>query len=491
MFRKVLVANRGEIAVRVMRACRELGIHTVAAYSEADKRAFFALYADEAYYLGPAPAKDSYLNIDKVIQVAKMSGADAIHPGYGFLAENPEFARACEREHIVFIGPRSQTIEAMGSKIRAREIMADAGVPIVPGTGAISDPMEAANAARDIGYPVLVKASAGGGGIGMRVVENRRELRQAIEQAQSTARSAFAEPTVYIEKYVPHPRHIEFQILGDDYGKIVHLGERECSIQRRHQKVIEEAPSPIMTTELRDKMAAAALKAARAVDYVNAGTVEFIYSEGNFYFLEMNTRLQVEHAITEILTGIDLVQAQIRIAAGDRLGLRQEEIQQNGWALECRVCAEDPLANFTPTPGTIRGYRSPGGIGVRVDSGIHMGYPIPPYYDSLISKLVVYGRNRNEVLERTRRALFEYVILGVVTNIPFLKAVIENEDFRLGNISTHFIGEHPELFADVERIVNERSLGGIFAALRSNQSTAAASAAVSAFLAVEEKAQKV
>lgn len=491
MFRKVLIANRGEIAVRVMRGCRELGIPTVAIYSEADKRAFFALYAEEAEYLGPAPAKDSYLNIEKIIGIAKKTGADAIHPGYGFLAENAEFARVCEREGITFIGPRSETIDAMGSKIRAREIMAKAGVPVVPGTGAISNPTEAADAAREIGYPVMIKASAGGGGIGMRVVEDRRELLNAFEHAQSTAQSAFGEATVFLEKYVRNPRHIEFQVLGDDYGKIIHLAERECSIQRRHQKVIEESPSPIMTPELRERMGAAALKAARAVDYINAGTVEFIYSEGDFYFLEMNTRLQVEHPITEVLTGVDLVKAQIKIATGERLELRQEDIHQNGWAMECRVCAEDPLANFTPTPGSIRGYRSPGGIGIRVDSGVHMGYPIPPYYDSLISKLVVYGRDRQEVLERARRALFEYVILGVTTNLSFLKAVIENEDFRRGDYTTHFIEEHPELMGDVTRISGERSLGGIFAALKSNQSIAAISAAVSAFLATEEKLQKV
>lgn len=490
MFKKVLVANRGEIAVRIMRACRELGVSTVGVYSEADRRAFFALYADEAHPLGPAPAKDSYLNIDKIISIAKQSGADAIHPGYGFLAENANFARACEEAGIVFVGPSSEIISAMGSKVRAREIMSQAGVPVVPGTGAISDPVKAAEAAREIGYPVLIKASAGGGGIGMRVVEDTRELLHAIEHTQSSALSAFGEPTVYIEKYVRHPRHIEFQVLGDHQGNLIHLCERECSIQRRHQKVIEESPSPVMTPDLRAEMADAALRAARAVNYTNAGTVEFIYSQGKFYFLEMNTRLQVEHALTEVLTGVDLVKAQIQIAAGEPLTLRQEDIRQHGWALECRVCAEDPLANFTPTPGTIRGYRSPGGIGVRVDSGVHMGYPIPPYYDSLISKLVVYGRDRREVLERTRRALFEYVILGVTTNLPFLKAVIENKDFQSGDYSTHFIEEHPDLISDVERITGERSLGAIFAAIKNNHSVAAISAAVAAYLADERK-QKV
>ncbi|MDP2935910.1 MAG: acetyl-CoA carboxylase biotin carboxylase subunit [Dehalococcoidia bacterium] len=485
MFKKVLVANRGEIAVRIMRACKELGIPTAAVYSDADKKAFFALYADEAFYLGPAPSKDSYLNIEKILRVARESGADAIHPGYGFLAENAGFARACEGAGFTFIGPRSETLDEMGSKVRAREIMAKAGVPVVPGTGAISDPVEAADSAREIGYPVMIKASAGGGGIGMRVVEDRRELLNAIEQAQSTAMSAFGDPAVFIEKYIQHPRHIEFQVLGDSHGQLIHLGERECSIQRRHQKVIEESPSPAMTPQLRERMAAAALKAARSVGYVNAGTVEFIYSNGEFYFLEMNTRLQVEHGLTELLTGVDLVQAQIRVAAGLPLGLRQEDIHHSGWALECRVCAEDPLANFTPTPGTIRGYRSPGGIGIRVDSGVHMGYPIPPYYDSLISKLLVYGRDRKEVLERTRRALFEYVILGVVTNLPFLKAVVEHEEFQTGDYSTHFIEDHPELIESVKRIKNERSLGGIFAALSNTRSIAAISGAVSAYLKME------
>lgn len=490
MFKKVLIANRGEIAVRVMRACRELGVGTTAVYSEADRRAFFALYADEAHFLGPAPARESYLNVEKIIAIAKLAGVDAIHPGYGFLSENAEFARACEAEGIAFIGPTSGIISAMGSKIRAREIMAGAGVPVVPGTGAISDPVKAAAAAREIGYPVLIKASAGGGGIGMRVVEDTHELLQAIEQSQSTAQSAFGEPTVYIEKYVRHPRHIEFQVFGDQYGNIIHLFERECSIQRRHQKVIEESPSPVMTPQMREEMADAAIRAARAVNYVNSGTVEFIYSEGKFYFLEMNTRLQVEHTVTEVITGVDLVKLQIRVAAGEPLGMRQDEIRQTGWAMECRVCAEDPLANFTPTPGVIRGYRSPGGIGVRVDSGVHMGYPIPPYYDSMISKLVVYGQDRREVIERTRRALFEYVILGVTTNLPFLKAVVENGDFQSGEYSTHFIEEHPDLLADVARIHGERSLGGIFAALRNNQSIAAITGAISAYLRDDQK-QKV
>lgn len=487
MFKKVLIANRGEIAVRVMRACKELGILSVAVYSDADRHAFFSLYADEAYYLGPAPARDSYLRIDKIIDIAKSVGVDAIHPGYGFLAENAEFAHACEEAGIKFIGPSSESIAAMGDKIKARELMKEASVPVVPGTDAISDIDEAIASAREIGYPVMVKASAGGGGIGMRVVEEEQDLIRSIESAQSTALSTFGSGTVFIEKYLKHPRHIEFQILADEYGNTIHLCERECSIQRRHQKLLEESPSVIMTPELRAEMGAAAIRAAQAVNYVNAGTVEFIYADNEYYFLEMNTRLQVEHPITEIVTGVDLAKEQIQIAAGLPLSIRQEEVIQTGWAIECRVCAEDPLANFAPTPGTIKGYRSPGGIGIRVDSGVHMGYAITPYYDSMISKLVIWGRTREETIERARRALFEYVILGVTTNLPFLKAVIENEDFRSGNYSTHFIEEQPDLLSDVQRIKDERSLGGIFARIKDGKVVAAISAAVTNYLSEKEE----
>lgn len=487
MFKKILVANRGEVAVRIMRACKELGISSVGVYSEVDRKAFFSLYADEAYCIGPAPSRDSYLNIERILDVAKRTRAEAIHPGYGFLAENAEFARACESAGIQFIGPHSDAIAAMGSKLNARRLMEQAGIPVVPGTGPLRDEEQAHAEAERIGYPVMVKASAGGGGIGMSVVEEESDLHLALAMTRSSAASAFGDPTVYMEKYLRHPRHIEFQVMADAYGNIVHLGERECSIQRRHQKLLEETPSPVMTPELREEMGAAAIRAASAVDYVNAGTVEFIYAGGKYYFLEMNTRLQVEHPITEIVTGVDVVKEQIRIAAGERLSLRQEEIRQSGWAMECRINAEDPLANFAPTPGRIKGYRSPGGIGIRVDSGVHMNYKITPFYDSLISKLIIWGRDRAETIERARRALFEYVILGVVTNIPFLKAVVENPDFQSGDYSTHFIEEHPNLLADVARIKRERSLGGIFSGLQSSRGVAVAAAAVQAYLAAQGK----
>ncbi|MDD4749541.1 MAG: acetyl-CoA carboxylase biotin carboxylase subunit, partial [Methanosarcinaceae archaeon] len=405
MFKKVLVANRGEIAIRVMRACRELGIATVAVCSEADKNALFAKYADEAYLIGPAPSSQSYLDMDAILDVAKKTGAEGIHPGYGFLSENAEFARRCEEEGIVFIGPPSNVIAEMGSKIRARNLMIKAGVPVLPGTkDAIEDAEKAKTIADEIGYPVLLKASAGGGGIGMKVVNSREELANALNSTRQMAGSAFGDSSVFIEKYVTEPRHIEIQILADSYGNIVYLSDRECSIQRRHQKLIEEAPSPIMTPELRAEMGETAVRVAKAIGYVNAGTVEFLYSKGKFYFLEVNTRLQVEHGVTEMVTGIDLVKEQLRIACGKKLGLRQEEIVINGHAIECRINAEDPLNDFAPSPGKIRRYRSAGGPGVRVDSGVHMGYTISPYYDSMISKLCVWGRNRQEAISRMERA---------------------------------------------------------------------------------------
>lgn len=486
MFKKILVANRGEIAVRIMRACRELNVATVAVYSEADSHAVFNLYAEESYPLGGSAPAETYLNIGKILDIAKRCGAEAIHPGYGFLAENPRFARACEKEGLTFIGPSSETIALMGNKLAARELMIKNGVPVVPGTGEVADLDTAMAVSSDIGYPVLIKAAAGGGGIGMRVVETERELPEALAAAQSTAASAFGDGTVYVERYLRHPHHIEFQIFADKHGNYVHLGERECSVQRRHQKVIEESPSAVVTPELRQAMGEAALKVARGAQYVNSGTVEFLLSGKDFYFLEMNTRIQVEHPVTEMVTGVDLVKEQINVAAGFPLSFTQEDIVQNGWAIECRICAEDPLTNFTPAPGTIRRYRSPGGVGVRVDSGVHMGYPIPSEYDSLISKLAVWGRDRDEAIQRMRRALFEYVIVGVVTNIPFCKAVIENEDFQGGDYSTRFIEEHPSLFHDVERIMEERSLGGIFGSLKDNRKVAAISAAINAYLDIEQ-----
>lgn len=443
MFKKVLIANRGEIAIRVMRACRELGISTVAVCSEADKNALFAKYADEAYLIGPAPSSQSYLNMEAILAVAKNTGAEAIHPGYGFLSENPVFAKRCEEEGIVFIGPPSHVIAEMGSKIRARNLMMKAGVPVVPGTkDAVEDPVEAVKIAEEIGYPVLIKASAGGGGIGMKVVDSSDELAAALSSTRQMAGSAFGDSSVFIEKYVEEPRHIEIQILADGYGNTIYLSDRECSIQRRHQKLIEEAPSPIMTPELRAQMGEAAVRVAKTIGYVNAGTVEFLYSKGNFYFLEVNTRLQVEHGITEMVTGVDIVREQLRIAWGEKLEFNQEDIIIDGHSIECRINAEDPLNDFAPSPGKIRGYRSAGGPGVRVDSGVHTGYTISPYYDSMISKLCVWAKTRDVAIARMERALYEYVVVGVQTNIPFHKAVMRNPAFRRGDLTTAFIEDH-------------------------------------------------
>jgi pyruvate carboxylase subunit A len=456
MFRKVLVANRSEIAVRVMRALREMGIQSVAIYSDVDAGAIHARYADEAYPLSGNHPRDTYLNIKKIIDIAKQARVDAIHPGYGFLAENPSFAYACEKEGIVFIGPSSRAIELMGNKVVARRTMKQAGVPVVPGSdGEIRTLEEALAVAERVGYPVLIKAAAGGGGIGMQVVDNPESLEKAVKQTMATALSAFGDASVFIEKYVANPRHIEFQILADRFGNTIHLGERECTIQRRHQKILEEAPSPVMTEELRSRMGTIAVRAAQAIQYVNAGTVEFIYSDGNFYFIEMNTRIQVEHPVTEMITGVDLVKEQIRIAAGEPLSIRQEDIRWHGHAIECRINAEDPLNNFAPSPGKLLGYRSPGGIGVRVDSGVFTSYAIPPFYDPMISKLVVWGRNRDEAIRRMQRALYEYIIVGPHTNIPFLKAVLANERFQRGEFTTHFVREESSLLQETARILLE------------------------------------
>ncbi|MDD3041652.1 MAG: acetyl-CoA carboxylase biotin carboxylase subunit [Methanosarcinaceae archaeon] len=493
MFKKVLVANRGEIAIRVMRACRELGIETVAVYSEADKNALFAKYADEAYLIGPAPSSQSYLKMEAILEVARKSGAEGIHPGYGFLSENAEFAKRCEEEGIIFIGPPSNVITEMGSKIRARNLMIKAGVPVVPGTkDAIEDVGEARAFADEIGYPVLLKASAGGGGIGMKVVNSGDELATALNSTRQMAGSAFGDSSVFIEKYVAEPRHIEIQILADSRGNTVYLSDRECSIQRRHQKLIEEAPSPIMTPELRAKMGGTAVRVAKAIGYVNAGTVEFLYSKGNFYFLEVNTRLQVEHGITEMVTGIDIVKEQLRIACGEELELKQEDISINGHAIECRINAEDPLNDFAPSPGKIRRYRSAGGPGVRVDSGVHMGYTISPYYDSMISKLCVWGRTRQEAISRMERALYEYVVMGVTTNIPFHKAVMRNPVFRKGDLTTGFIEEHNILEAVEEVVISEASKGATLAsALDSrDKKVAAITAAVESYVSMAQKTQR-
>ncbi len=440
-FRKILIANRGEIAVRVIRACRELGITTVAIYSEADGLALHVRLADEAYLIGPAPSRESYLVQEKLVEVAKQSGAEAIHPGYGFLSENPEFARRVKEAGLVFIGPPAEAMKIMGDKTAARQRMLAANVPIVPGTDkALADEKAAISIARDLGYPVLLKAAAGGGGKGMRVVKADNEMASAFRAARSEAESAFGDGRIYLEKYLEAPRHVEFQILADRHGNVVHLGERECSIQRRHQKIIEESPSCILDDKLRREMGDAAVKAAQACGYQNAGTIEFMVDKHRqFYFLEMNTRLQVEHAVTEMITGIDLVKEQIRIAAGEPLGYEQKDIRFNGHAIECRIYAEDPANNFLPSIGKIKAMSVPGGFGVRDDNGYYAGAEVSLYYDPLIAKLIVWGRHRNEAINRMKRALWEYQIHGVETSIPFCLLVMNHPKFIAGDFDTHFI----------------------------------------------------
>jgi acetyl-CoA carboxylase, biotin carboxylase subunit len=441
MIRKILIANRGEIALRIMRSCREMGIRTVAVYSEADRSSMHVRYADEAYLIGPAPSSESYLKMEVVIATAKKSGADAIHPGYGFLSENVEFAKLCGREGIIFIGPSPNAIASMGDKITARQTMINAGVPVVPGTNKkIVNETQAKKIVDEIGLPVIIKASAGGGGKGMRLVEKESELMNAIRAAKSEAMVAFGDDSVYIEKYFKGSHHIEFQVLGDKFGNIIHLCERECSIQRRHQKVIEESPSPIMTPELREIMGKAAVAAAKSVNYEGAGTIEFLVDDDlHFYFLEMNTRLQVEHPITERVVGIDLVKEQIRVANGEPLYHKQEDIRQQGHAIECRISAEDPNQNFMPSPGLVRHISEPHGLGVRVDGYVHAGYEIPIYYDPMISKLIVWARTRESAIGRMKRALYEYKISGVKTSIKFLESIMNNPDFAAGLYNTHFI----------------------------------------------------
>ncbi len=443
---KILVANRGEIAIRVMRTCRELQIETVAVYSEADRTSLHVRYAHEAYLIGKAPSNESYLNIEQIIKVAKHCGADAIHPGYGFLSENAKFAQRCFEEGIIFIGPMPDVIVKMADKIQARRAMGKAGIPVVPGTeGAVSSEKEALSAIKEIGMPVMIKASAGGGGKGMRLVQGMAGAVQALRAARSEAKAAFGDGSVYIEKYIASPHHIEFQILADQHGNVVHLFERECSVQRRHQKMIEETPSPLITEGLRNEMGQAAVEAAKAVKYTGAGTIEFLVDNGlNYYFLEMNTRLQVEHPITERVTGIDLVEQQIRIAEGQRLGFAQEDLSQKGHAIECRIYAEDPGNNFLPGAGKIYKISEPLGLGVRTDSYVYEGYEIPIYYDSMISKLIVWGKNRDEAIRRMRRALYEYKITGVKTSIKFLERIMDNKNFIEGNYDTHFIEKNHE-----------------------------------------------
>ena len=440
MFRKVLIANRGEIAVRILRACREMGIATVAVYSEADRKALHVLRAEEAYQIGPAPAPESYLRIDRILEAARRSGAQAIHPGYGFLAENPELARACEASGITLIGPSAAAMELMGSKTRSRQAMKAAGIPVVPGTVSGVDKAEQAAAlAAELGYPVMVKAAVGGGGKGLRLVRAAAELAAAFRDARSEALNAFDDSEVYLEKYLERPRHIEIQVLGDRHGNLVYLGERECSIQRRHQKLVEECPSPLLDELLRRRMGEVAVRVASAAGYSNAGTVEFLVDrERNFYFLEMNTRLQVEHPVTEMVTGLDLVKLQLAVAAGERLPFTQEEVlaRWHGAALECRIYAEDPDNQFFPSPGAITALVAPGGPGVREDSGVYPGWVVPIEYDPLIAKLITWGRDRDEAIQRMRRALDEYFIAGIKSTIPFFKRLLEDREFVAGELDT-------------------------------------------------------
>ncbi|HUG41983.1 MAG TPA: acetyl-CoA carboxylase biotin carboxylase subunit [Longimicrobiales bacterium] len=440
MFRKVLVANRGEIALRVIRACQELGIRTVAVYSEADRESLHVRFADEVVCIGPPPARDSYLNIPRIIAAAEITGADAIHPGYGFLAENAEFAEICDRSELVFIGPTAEQIRRMGDKARGRETMIEVGVPVVPGSeGAIEDVDRALDVAGDIGFPVLIKAAAGGGGKGMRVAPDAATFPKAFRAAQTEAQAAFGSGSVYIEKYLARPRHIEIQILGDTHGRVAHLGERECSIQRRHQKLIEESPSPALTPRLREKMGEAAVKGAAAINYRGAGTIEFLLDQdGRFYFMEMNTRIQVEHPVTEMVTGVDLVKEQIRIAAGEKHSV-PEPLQLRGHALECRINAEDPARNFAPSPGTITIWHAPGGPGVRVDSHAYQGYRVPPNYDSLLGKLIVHANDRGEAIVRMRLALESFIVEGVHTTIPFLLDLLHDPAVVAGEVDTKFL----------------------------------------------------
>lgn len=449
MIQKILVANRGEIAVRVMRSCREMDIFTVAVFSDADGGAMHVRYADEAYHIGPSPSNESYLNIEKIIEVAKKSGADAIHPGYGFLSENAAFSDRCKQEGIIFIGPSGDSIRTMGDKITARQTMIKAGVPVVPGTTEpIGDENKALEVIREIGLPVMIKASAGGGGKGMRLVKEENQVLNSIRAARSEALAAFGNDAVYIEKYIDSPHHIEFQILADNHGNMIHLFERECSVQRRHQKVVEETPSPLLTPKVREEMGRAAVSAAKAAGYSGAGTIEFIVDEDlNYYFLEMNTRLQVEHPITERVVGVDLVKEQIRIANNEKLALQKKDLKQRGHAIECRIYAEDPDRNFMPSPGVIKHITEPHGLGVRCDGYVYEGYEIPLYYDPLISKLICWGKTRDEAIARMKRALYEYKITGVKTSIRLLARIMDTPDFKNGKYNTHFIEKnHDFLF---------------------------------------------
>jgi len=448
VFKRILVANRGEIALRVIRACRELDIETVAVFSEADRESLHVRFADDEVCIGPPPSRLSYLRIPNIIAAAEITGADAIHPGYGFLAESAAFAETCDASNIAFIGPTAEQIRLMGDKAAAREMVVAQGIPVVPGSDGVIESVDTAReVAEGIGYPVLIKATAGGGGKGMRVARDAEAFEQAFALARNEALAAFGSDEVYIEKYLDRPRHVEIQVMGDRYGKVVHLCERDCSVQRRHQKVVEEAPSPAVDQTLRERMGEAAIKATSKIGYVGAGTVEFLLDpDGHFYFMEMNTRIQVEHPVTEMVTNFDLVKEQIRVAAGETVELELKGNRVRGHAIECRVNAENPFRNFQPSPGTITTFHPPGGPGVRVDTHIYSGYTVPPFYDSLIAKLIVHGRSREEALTRMRHALDSFIIEGITTNIPFLQRIVDHPDFRAGTVDTKFLEREQQLF---------------------------------------------
>jgi pyruvate carboxylase subunit A len=481
MLSKVLIANRGEIAIRIMRACKELGIPSVAVYSEADASALFARYADEKFCIGPGPAKLSYLNMEKIIETALECGADGIHPGYGFLAENATFAGMCASNGIEFIGPPVGAMELMGSKIDSKKSMIEAGVSVVPGvTEAIADHERARDIAHEIGYPIMLKASAGGGGIGIQMVEDEAKMEEALESVRRLALNSFGDDSVLIEKFIDDPRHIEFQVIGDKNGHMIHVNERECSVQRRHQKLIEETPSCALDPELREEMGQQAILAAKTAGYYNAGTCEFMFKDGKYYFLEMNTRLQVEHPITEAITGVDLAREQLRVASGLDLEYEQTDIVARGHAIECRINAEDPMNEFAPAPGKIVKYAEPSGPGIRIDSGVYAGFEIPPFYDSMIAKLIVWAEDRQRAIERTKRALWEFQVSGVRTNMPFHTVVMNHDVFIEGNYDTSYIPRYGILDKVVEYVKEQKAQG-------SGAKTAAAMAGVSAFISAASR----
>lgn len=484
MLNKVLIANRGEIAVRIMRACKELEISTVAVYSDADAKALFVKYADEKFNIGPGPASQSYLDKQKIIDVALKTKTEGIHPGYGFMAENAEFAEMCHKNGIEFIGPPVGAMKLMCSKIDSKKSMIEAGVNVVPGvTEALSDYEKAKDIAHEIGYPVMLKASAGGGGIGIQMVEDEKQMEKALASVKQLAKNSFGDDAVFIEKYIDDPRHIEYQVIGDKKGNTIHLYERECSVQRRHQKLIEETPSCALTPELREEIGKQAVLASKTAKYYNAGTCEFMFKDGEYFFLEMNTRLQVEHPITEVTTGVDLAREQLRVASGLDLEYVQEDIKPRGHAIECRINAEDPLNNFMPAPSKIVRYAEPSGPGVRVDSGVYQGFTIPPFYDSMMAKLIIWAEDRNRCIDRTKRALWEYQISGVRHNIPFHQVVMDNKQFVEGNYDTSFIPRYKILDQVVEHIKNSK-------AQSSTPKTAAAMAAVQTVIIAANNSKK-